>query len=224
METLDGIPVLITLEEVKAKLKKGDWDRVQRLLDQDVSLLQPKAAYTVSAVTDRHDHAVKLNGTLLKSRVLGHHLKEGMRVFPFLITIGNGLQNRADRSEDLPDKFYLDTIGNLALTEAREYLKNHLKNRFKVKRLSHLSPGSLPDWPIEEQQPLFSLLNGAERAIDVQLTPQLLMIPTKSVSGIFFPTETPFQSCQLCPRDRCPGRRATYSQELVATYGLKQKG
>lgn len=220
MKTIDPIPVHIDIDDVKAKLKRGDWDLVQRLLDQVVSLLQPKAAYTVSVVTDRHNHAVELNGASLKSRVLGHHLKEGMRVFPFLVTIGNGLQHRADTSEGLLEKFYLDTIGNLTLTETREYLKNHLKDRFEVKRLSHLSPGSLMDWPIEEQQTLFSLLNGAERAIDVRLTPQLLMIPTKSLSGIYFPTNTPFQSCQLCPREPCPGRRATYSEELVAAYGL----
>ena len=40
------------------------------------------------------------------------------------------------------------------------------------------------------------------------------MVPTKSVSGILFPAEETFASCQLCPRDDCPNRRAPYDPEL----------
>ena len=143
-----------------------------------------------------------------------------MQVFPFVVTIGNELLERAEASDDMLEKFYLDAIGNLALNKTRRYLENHLRDRFTISCLSHLSPGSLPDWPIEEQLNLFSLLNGVERAIHVRLTDNFLMIPTKSVSGIFFPTEMPFQSCQLCPRDPCPGRRAAYSEMLLKEYGL----
>jgi hypothetical protein len=34
------------------------------------------------------------------------------------------------------------------------------------------------------------------------------------VSGILFPTEETFASCQLCPREDCPNRRAPYDAEL----------
>jgi hypothetical protein len=50
--------------------------------------------------------------------------------------------------------------------------------------------------------------------VGVRLTDSCLMMPTKSVSGIRFPTETSFESCQLCPRDDCPGRRAPYDSGL----------
>ncbi len=40
------------------------------------------------------------------------------------------------------------------------------------------------------------------------------MVPTKSVSGILFPAEESFASCQLCPRENCPNRRAPYDPEL----------
>ena len=42
----------------------------------------------------------------------------------------------------------------------------------------------MADWPIEEQQPLFRLLGDTERAVGVRLTDSMLMVPTKSVSGI----------------------------------------
>jgi len=44
----------------------------------------------------------------------------------------------------------------------------------------------------------------------------------KSVSGIYFPTETRFYNCQLCPRDTCMGRKAAYSSELAAAYGVNR--
>lgn len=44
------------------------------------------------------------------------------------------------------------------------------------------------------------------------------MVPVKSVSGIFFPTEIKFESCQLCPREVCISRRAPYTPLLVNKY------
>ena len=62
--------------------------------------------------------------------------------------------------------------------------------------------------------PLPDLLHGQENAIGVCLTDSMLMVPNKSVSGIRFPTEAAFESCQLCPRQGCPGRRAVYDPDL----------
>jgi len=42
------------------------------------------------------------------------------------------------------------------------------------------------------------------------------MIPNKTTSGIRFPTEERFESCQLCPRETCPGRRAAFEPDLYA--------
>jgi hypothetical protein len=46
------------------------------------------------------------------------------------------------------------------------------------------------------------------------LTESLLMVPVKSVSGIVFANEEEFASCQLCPREDCPGRKAPYDPGL----------
>jgi len=46
------------------------------------------------------------------------------------------------------------------------------------------------------------------------------MLPAKSESGIFFPTETTFLNCQLCPRKECMGRKGAYSEELAREYGI----
>jgi hypothetical protein len=91
-----------------------------------------------------------------------------------------------------------------------------------VATLSTMNPGSLADWPLAQQRVLFALLGNTEAAIGVSLTPSLLMTPTKSVSGIAFPTEGSFASCQLCPRKACPNRRAPYDPGLKERkYGLQ---
>ena len=83
-----------------------------------------------------------------------------------------------------------------------------------------MSPGSLADWPIEEQRPLFNILGDVDAAIGVKLSESLLMIPNKSLSGMYFPTEVRFFNCQLCPREQCPGRKAKYSEKMAKEYGI----
>jgi hypothetical protein len=83
-----------------------------------------------------------------------------------------------------------------------------------------MSPGSLKDWAIKNQRPLFSILGDVEASIGVRLNESLLMTPGKSLSGIYFPTEIPFYSCQLCPQKDCPSRRAVYNEKLSIEYGI----
>jgi hypothetical protein len=92
-----------------------------------------------------------------------------------------------------------------------------------MEKLSYMSVGSLEDWPISEQKQLFSLLGDVEAAIGVQLTSSMLMLPAKSESGIFFPSETTFLNCQLCPRQNCEGRKAAFDPKMARDYGLADK-
>ena len=77
-----------------------------------------------------------------------------------------------------------------------------------------MAPGSLSNWPLPQQRPLFDVLGDVQGIIGVELSDSFLMTPNKSVSGVRFPTEEGFASCQLCPREGCPNRRAPYDQTL----------
>ena len=77
-----------------------------------------------------------------------------------------------------------------------------------------MGPGSLEEWPITQQRLLFDAMDGLDRQIGVKLTDSFLMVPVKSISGIRFPSKNRFESCQLCPRKNCIGRRAPYDQDL----------
>jgi len=67
----------------------------------------------------------------------------------------------------------------------------------------------------------FSIFGDTQEIIGVRLNDSLLMIPRKSVSGIYFPTEIKFYNCQLCPRQKCIGRQAPYDPKLTESYAKK---
>jgi len=227
MRVLDTIPIQLELKNVMEQLrldrKMGCSGDVQELVGIAESLIQAKAVYEVSYIGQRGEDTVEVNGVTFTSRVLRVNLDKVERVFPFIITIGSALEDNASSSGDLLRQFYLETMGNMALRSSRQYLEEYLKRHFGLGQLSRMSPGSLEDWPVTEQKPLFSIFGDAEDLIGVTLTESMLMIPRKSISGIFFPTEVMFFNCQLCPSRNCPERNAPYDETLKEKYGRKDE-
>ena len=223
METLEHFPVDLNFEEIKEELhihEKGDWNHLQDLVDQAQSLIRSKAVYRSCYIESKSEDAIFVDGIRLKSRVLRKHMDDVGRVFPYVVTIGSKLEEQARAFKDFVKQYYLDTIGNIALITARKYLEDQLRSRYALGCISYMSPGSLKDWGLEEQRQLFSIVGDVESSIGVRLTRSLLMIPKKSLSGIFFPTEIPFYSCQLCLRKNCSSRKAKYSKKLAIAYGI----
>ena len=225
MEKLEYIPLSLDLEEIKRRLhtgKSGDWSHVQTLVEESQSLISAKAVYKVCYIESKHEDAVTIDGRSLKSRVLRKNLNNVERIFPYVVTIGNRLEEKTRACTDLLKKYYLDTIGNVALNSTQKYLKDQFRSRYALNGMSCMSPGSLKDWAIEEQRSLFSILGDVKSAIGVGLNETLVMIPNKSLSGIYFPTEIPFYSCQLCHREDCPTRKALYDEKLAREYGIAE--
>jgi hypothetical protein len=223
MEILNDIPVRLPLGEIRRQLhldKGKRWEEVQTLIEAAKPLITPKAAYKVSYINQKLEHAVDIDGVRFTSRVLRKNLEEVERVFPYVITIGDKLKEKGSESKDLIKEYYFDVLGNIALSATRKFLEKQLQSRYGLDGMSSMSPGSLTDWPIEEQKPLFSLFGEEETPIGVKLSKHLLMLPAKSISGIYFPTEVSFFSCQLCQRDNCPGRKAAYDNKLAKEYGI----
>jgi len=223
MEILENLPVTLDQKKIRTSLhiKKDEfWSHVETLIPTAQSLIEPRAVYEVYYIDSKSEDAVSINGIRFTSQVLRKQLDVPERVFPYVVTIGPKLEERARASDDLLDQFYLDTIANVALRQTRKLLVNHIKSKYALGGMSSMAPGSLEDWPIQEQRPLFSLLGDVENLIGVRLTSHLLMQPSKSVSGFYYPSEIPFATCQLCPRERCPGRRAAYSEKVADKHGL----
>jgi hypothetical protein len=170
--------------------------------------------YKVAFIERKEDDAVVIDGTLFTSRVLRVNLQDAHRVFAYVATCGTELDEWGRSLNDLLEQFWVEKIQEMALGQASKHLNDHIIQRHQPGRTATMNPGSLADWPLREQRNLFALLDNRSDEIGVRLSDSLLMTPTKSVSGIMFPTEYDFKNCQLCPRPDCPGRRAPYDQAL----------
>ena len=226
MKILESIPIRLELDRILKELHLPDEKKspysIRELIETAESLIQARAVFQVSYIQQRGISSVTLDGITFASRVLAVNVKNTERTFPYIITIGKDLEDQAGSSGDLLKQFYLETMGDMALRLARDYLGEYLKKNYGIEKTASLSPGSLKDWPITEQKLLFSLFKDKGR-IGVRLTESMLMIPRKSISGIYFATEAGFYSCQLCPRKKCPARKAAYDKTLRATYGLEDE-
>jgi hypothetical protein len=222
MEILTNIPVDFDTKVLLSRLhiSEGDPDAasVRKLAEWASSIANPKALYDTSYVGDRSEDAVSIGGVTFTSRVLSTNLDHAHRVFPYIVTCGTELEAQPNITGDLMEFYWLDEIKHLALGAAYAYMQRHIADTYRPGKMSRMSPGSLEDWPITQQVQLFSLFGDTEEKIGVRLTDTFLMLPTKSVSGIFFPTETNFENCRLCPREGCPGRRAPYDETAWAKY------
>jgi hypothetical protein len=215
---LDGVE--LNAESIAERLHVPDRALALRLVEAARAAVAPAAAFRVAYLDARREGAVVIDGIEFSSRVLRRNLDDVGRVFPFVLTLGKALEDVIDAAADMLDTYLLDEIGNIALRDARRRFEGHLRSAFALEKISCMAPGSLEDWPIEQQRSLFQLLPGVESAIGVRLTDSCLMLPRKSISGIYFPSEVSFFSCQLCPRERCDARKARYDTEKARAYGI----
>jgi hypothetical protein len=222
MEILTNIPVEFDLGVLLSRLHipEGDADAaaVGKLAEWARSVANPKAIYDICYLGDKSEDTVNIGGVTFTSRILSTNLDQAHRFFPFIVTCGKELEIQPNVTGDMMEFYWLDEIKQMALGAAFGYMQKHITEKYQPGKISYMCPGSLEDWPTTQQAQLFSLFGDTEAKIGVKLTDSFLMLPTKSVSGIFFPTETSFESCQLCPRDGCPGRRAPYDKGLWDKY------
>jgi len=180
---------------------------------------RPKALYEVAYVEDRDGDSLTIGGVGFTSRLLRINLEKVERVFPYIATCGVELDSVTLPDGDFMRRYTFEVIKELALRSATDRLQSYLKDRFAHRGLSRMNPGSLPAWPITDQKQLFAIFGDVAGLIGVCLTESSLMIPVKSSSGIFFATEVSFESCRLCAREACPGRRAAYNAATAERYG-----
>jgi hypothetical protein len=200
----------------KLHLKEGSpyLQDLIHLAEEAQRIARPKALYRLAFIDEKGEEDVVVEGIRLRSRVLRVNLEKAQRVFIYIVTCGMELEDWANKMEDILKRFWAETIKEMAMRHAHTVMEGHLTDHYRPGNLSRMSPGSLADWPLQEQVPLFKLLGNTEEMVGVHLTESLLMVPTKSISGIRFPTEESFESCQLCPRGDCPNRRATHDPNL----------
>ena len=223
MEVLDNIPIRLDSEKVLELLQLRNRNSqieaiVAELIEIAQPIAKPKAIYEVSRVDSSNADIVAIGDTKFTSRLLRINLEKVARVFPYVTTCGQELDEIVFPPDDMVRAFCWDTIKLVALGLAKNYLNDYLIRCYGLGKLSYMNPGDLEFWPITQQKELFSIFGNVEELIGVELTKNYLMIPTKSSSGICYSGETEFVDCQLCQMKQCHARKIAYDPELARKY------
>ncbi|MBN1445596.1 MAG: vitamin B12 dependent methionine synthase [Candidatus Omnitrophica bacterium] len=219
---LNNIPFKVDAVKAAEKLKipqdSEEYDLILKMAAEAELKGAPKAVYRIEYINGRTEDSVVIGETTFKSRVLTVNLEKAHRVFLYVITCGAELEEWSKNYTDPFFSYFADHIKQSALESAVTFLYDYIKETYGLKKSARMAPGSLKDWPIEEQKPFFKMMGNVKETAGVVLTESFLMLPSKSVSGLLFPTGTAFESCMLCPREKCTGRRAPYNAKL---YGKR---
>ncbi|MGQ9781955.1 MAG: vitamin B12 dependent-methionine synthase activation domain-containing protein [Nitrososphaeria archaeon] len=217
MKVIAEIPVQLDPNELirSQRLGRIGTSEIETLLQKSRQLIEPKSVYEFMKVTYVARDGITLQGAyIVKSMILAEKVKREQTVVPYVTTIGPKLERYASEVSrtSMLQSFILEKIADVAVSKAREYVKNVVEEKLGVK-LSTFGPGTGTGklFDIKQQEVLFKMLNPYE-SIGVQLTPSFLMIPRKSVSGIFVAANEEYVACQYCPR-KCEGRRKPFTGE-----------
>lgn len=215
---LDATPASLDRERVfkAAHVQPGTSDAVvlERLCAEAETIARPKALTKLAYIDEKGNDFIVVDGIRFDSRILRVNVGEAFRVVPYVATCGLEIEEWSRSLNDMLEQYWADVIKQLLVGQAVSALGAYARENLGLNQSAAMNPGSLPDWPLAQQKPLFELLGDPTTAIGVTLTDSFLMLPAKSVSGIHFPTDTDYKNCQLCPREDCPGRSAPYEPHL----------
>jgi hypothetical protein len=229
METIKDIPFKLDspalLQRVHINPGSDDAQEFEQLLNLARKIGKPKALYAEVYVELQGEDSVSLDGICFTSPMLRNNLTNIDRVFPYIATCGREMDQVTFTDGNILAVFWWDAIKESLLITASQYLLEFLEHRYQLKKTASMNPGSgdVNVWPIEQQRELFALLGDVQGQIGVELTDSFLMIPNKTVSGILFPTERDFRTCQVCHRRNCQNRRAPFDQTLWESIQHEEK-
>ncbi len=188
---------------------------VERLLEETKPLLRPRGVYTVRRVERITDTELALeNSPPIRGPVAGF-LQPARRVAVFVVTVGPDVEHLVSQRMDAGatlEGYALNAIGSASADLASEALAQQVFWR-EARPDEALTPPFSPGYcglPLEEQQTLFSIVDGS--AIGVRLWPTMIMEPIKSVSGLLGIGDAGEVvergvPCQWCELDTCKMRR-----------------
>jgi hypothetical protein len=162
------------------------------------------------------DYVYFKSGNIFNGPNISKILKGSKIAIIFICTLGiatDQLIAATSESGDTLATIIMDSITTGLLGVLGEHISKIIKKEgLKEKGWAstcQYSPGQYK-WTIEEQKEIFQMVNGEK--IGVLLNKSYLMVPFKSISGVygFGPIDKIDKTrvaCDLCPRENCIGRR-----------------
>ncbi len=217
---IDDFPVEVSFQEFIKHIRVEEEDDIammRPLFNEAVSVAKPKAVYRACKVQKIDGDAVCIEDQVFHSAVMAKNLRGVKRVLAYILTCGEEVDAWSRREKDYFVYLWLDALKELILRGARTRFFEMFPKKYGMEKFASMNPGSgnIGVWPIEQQAGLFALLGDVKGDAGVVLTDGFLMHPTKSLSGILFPSETGYVSCALCTREHCVNRQAPYDPSIM---------
>jgi hypothetical protein len=183
-----------------------------------IKALKPAALYESFSIDKIVDSSVYFeSGHIFNGPNISKILKGSEFAVIFMLTLGKEIDDLIKKVRDGGDTLrtiIMDSVTTDMLGTVGDHVGRIIKNNISVPEgyasTCPYSPGQYK-WTIEEQKELFEMADGSK--IGISLNQSYLMIPFKSVSGVygFGPKDKINKTrvaCDLCPRrENCIGRR-----------------
>ncbi len=216
------IPFQLSVEALRKPLSIDEEfeDEFREIYDECMRIARPKYMYRPVDVR-REDARTLVGGEVFQSRVMWTNFEGVAHAYAYAVTCGRELYEYALATADPLARYWVDSISERILYQASARCFGEIKKRAGSENVSSMNPGSLSDFPITEQVPLFRMLGDVFGEIGIRLTETCLMLPYKSLSGIYFVSGKEYVNCALCRRENCPNRRTEFDEMLYqATFSL----
>lgn len=203
------------------RVSEDDFEDFEEIYKKCAAIAKPKFAWLLADVELKENDDVRIGDQVFHSRILHVNMQGVTQACAYVATCGRELYDLALSCDDPLERYWVDSISEQALRSVGFSASKRLKETMGTERLYAMNPGSLPDWPISQQRPLFDLIGDVFGKIGVELTDTFLMLPIKSNSGLYYASDVDFVNCEFCARGECPNRRAQFNEQKFAEkYGL----
>ena len=174
--------------------------------------VRPRAAFEMLPVLSSNRKVIRTPAGLIQSLMLSalvNQCSPDRQLVFMIVTIGDDLERKSRSADEILDRWVYDMVGSELVDIVADHIEEGFKNENNANALEYSlrsSPGYC-DWLLDGQQVIFTGLD-AEK-IGVTLTPHMLMIPRKTLSGVLVAAKkVPVKfSCLLCAKKDCPWRR-----------------
>jgi hypothetical protein len=195
---------------------------LEKMLEENrgacIETLRPAALYEFFSIDKIVDSTVYFkSGNIFNGPNISRILKGSEIAVIFMFTLGKEIDDlikKVRESGDTLGTIIMDSVTTEMLYVVGDHIGRIIKKNISIPggyaSTCPYSPGQYK-WTIEEQRELFDMVDGSK--IGIALNQSYLMIPFKSVSGVygFGPRDKIDKTrvaCDLCPRrESCIGRR-----------------
>ena len=182
-------------------------------------LIRPRVIWKELSIARTDKTGVTLtDGTVFQSRKMAQALQGATRVVGFIATVGKQIDREVASlmiGGELAHGYVADSLGSGAVENLADRFHTDIAKAVAMQGQSvglRFSPGYC-DWPVADQQKLFSLLDN--EAVGVKLSDTSLMKPRKSISAVFgifdkknaSPENSKHNPCRRCGKKDCIARR-----------------